>query len=1795
MLTVTVDVGAAALDHVVDAVVVGVQIAVVRDAVPVRVLGPFLGVRDTVPVRVQVLAVRLAVAVSVDRATTFGRVRDAVPVGVGEGIADAAEDRVVVVDHVGRAVAIVVRGVVEQAVAVGVQRAVAHVVDVVAGSVTRGVTRIVRVRVQVIGQRVAVGVRRRRVAVLAVAGVVVIGRVDDAVAVGVRPIGHAVVVGIGRAGSALDEVGHAVVVAVQVEEVGRAVAVRVGHQRVAAALVGVDAGHQAVAVGVGAVGHAVVVGVGVLEDLVEVAVADATFDHVVDAVVVAVQIAGVGNPVAVGVVVALDGVEDAVVVVIRVGHVRHAVAVGVDGRQGRRYADVAELGRIQVDRIGDAVAVRVVGVVDPAVVVQVQIAVAGLVDVQRGIAIAVDIAPVAVAVVVQVGRGRAAGIAEAVQTVDTVLDAVAVRVRTVDDAIVIGVEAAAATLDQVGDAVVVAVQVAQVGHAVAVAVDRRQRRTALAGVEAVQNAVAVDVQRVGLRAGIDEDHAQLVDVAQDEVVDGDRHAVRADHLRVELGAAAHAAAVVDVFAHVQAVGRVEIVPAQDQGVDGCIEGDAAGGAARAARRVPVHQEALDGGAGRDLEGRAAGRGAATGGHEVVHVQGRVEHQGLLFEDADVGALQGPDAEVGEAGLTLLAQIADVDVAAGRADGHAQGARYHRAQAVDHAVAVGVRPVDLDHVVDAVVVAVQIAAVRHAVAVRVQRAIALEQVRQAVVVVVVIVDIRHAVAVGVDLGLDGEGQDLAVLQVDVRGQVVAVVAEREEGIAAVDGRVVADDHPTQVGGAQGQRARVDAHAHLADRAGLGDLPQPLDAGDVRRAGHRRRDHGRAVVVAPEQEAAVGGEVIGVVGVGIGQGAQADGQQPVQASAGRLPLHQIGRVVATDAGHVVVEALVARVARAGPDRRPARVGVVEVGGGAGRIHVQRGRPAQREVAADALALDGRQVAVVDRHLADGTVPDLDRLVGTDLELVGGGCAVGEVAFAQLHVRSGEGLAVEDHVQPGVAQDARWLVGHVPFPAPEVGLVGHRRGRMVGPDGRGAVHVAQRRATGRLAQVRVVDAEDHQVVEARAGALVGGRAVDRTARLGAGHEGRQLETAVDAVEEQRRVEVRAGLGPLIERLASGRLGRHVVAVAALVQPGVHLATEKGRHALVGLHPELEVRQDAAGGVADAGEAEILPVAQIDHRGGRAILVLDQGDLGRRAGIEVGAVVHQQVCGRGPDRQADLHHADAADFLDPPDAAHARHRRRRREAVGRIGVAEGGRAVVVAPEHEVLVGGEGRLGLDGRQGVGVHAARDPLVQARAVVAADAGHVVVVVLIAGVGRAGPDGRPAGVDVVVVDRVAGRIDIQRHAPAQREVAVDALALGRAEVAVVDRHLTDRPVPGFDALVGADLELVRGGRAVGELALAHLHVGRGGDLAVEDHVQSGVADQARRLAGHVPFPAPDMGLARHRIGRMIVADGRGAVHVAQGLAGHRGRAQMRVVDTEDDQIVEAGARAFVGCGAEDRTARLGAGHEGRDLQSIVAAVEEQGRMEVGVGHRALVGGLAGGRLGRHVVAVAALVQPGVHRAALGRAGTVVGQHPELEVGRDAARCHRGAREAEVLAIGQVHADAEVAVGVHRERKLERRAGVEVGAAMHQQVGGADAVGNRERDRGDAAAFLDAPDAIHAGVIGHRGEAVGHVGLAEGHRAVVVAPNQEAAVGQEAPALLHGHQGIGMDAARLALVQARVVVAADAGHVVVVGGVDRRIPNRVASRVDVVALDDAGVVVDGAQRVAVLDRQVAVDAL
>ena len=206
---------------------------------------------------------------------------------------------------------------------------------------------------------------------------------------------------------------------------------------------------------------------------------------------------------------------------------------------------------------------------------------------------------------------------------------------------------------------------------------------------------------------------------------------------------------------------------------------------------------------------------------------------------------------------------------------------------------------------------------------------------------------------------------------------------------------------------------------------------------------------------------------------------------------------------------------------------------------------------------------------------------------------------------------------------------------------------------------------------------------------------------------------------------------------------------------------------------------------------------------------------------------------------------------------------------------------------------------------------------------------------------------------------------------------------------------------------------------------------------------------------------------------------------------------------------------------------------------------------------------------------------------------IGFGPKLQVAHDAARTGGRAAKGEVLPAGEVHCGAAAA------KVNLSDAGGKGGVAAHQQVFGA---GGLHHHIGDRARLLHFPNPVHAVVTTSGGEAAGGVaGAIAGHLAVIT-PEQEAVVGAEAVAVgrvaggdapqTDGHLEAAVDALGLLLRQVRSTVAADAGDVIRIAAVRRRIPHRRPSRVQIIPGGCVGIV---HVRDAILDSKVTLDLL
>ena len=496
------------------------------------VVAGLVHVRRAVVVRIQVAVVRRAVVVGVDG----GSVQVAVPSLVG--VADVV------------AVAVRVQGV-DGAVAVGVARRERVIPDLVA--IAQAVVVAVRVR--------GVGAGRNLVAVVEVVVVrVAVAEVRDRIVVGVY--GRRVQVGV--AGLVL--VAQAVVVGVEVQVVGRVVAVRIDRVRRGVRVARLVVVADRVVVAVEVVRVRVVVAVGVTRRLVQGPVAELL--AVGDRVPVGVGVVGVeavvdlhvvGQAVAVAIAahqvvcahvrVRLARVDRAVRVRVlgAVGH-RAVVRVGVlRVRAGRRIGVGHEVPRVHVrvrGRLRDAglraveqAVIVAVGVEHVRHTVSVEVAAgAGLVPVEHPVVVGVGVVGVAPDAVL-FGVGQAVVVAVRAPVV----------VRRVVGIPLVGVELAVAVriFEAVGDAAVVGVRVEGV---------RGRRRVGVGHVVAGRGVRVVGAHRdAGLRAV-----AQPVVVAVR--VEGVHQAVAVEVLgRLAFGAVEHAVVVGVRVGRVGADARLHVV------------------------------------------------------------------------------------------------------------------------------------------------------------------------------------------------------------------------------------------------------------------------------------------------------------------------------------------------------------------------------------------------------------------------------------------------------------------------------------------------------------------------------------------------------------------------------------------------------------------------------------------------------------------------------------------------------------------------------------------------------------------------------------------------------------------------------------------------------------------------------------------------------------------------------------------------------------------------------------------------------------------------------------------------------------------------------------------------------------------------------------------------------------------------------------------------------------------------------------------------------------------------------------
>ncbi len=340
----------------------------------------------------------------------------------------------------------------------------------------------------------------------------------------IRAIHQAVAIGVdhGWVVSCFNQVVDAVIVAVQVLEVGPAIAIGVGGRVLRTVVVCVELtgfrgslhiiSQTICAKALGQVDYAVIIGV----KCGDLTCAQAALVQITDTIVIAVQVEAVGYAVAVGVTTVasrelFNAIGDAVVVIIQIVGIRHTIAVIV--------GSVTKVVGSAVDHVGDAVAIAIGGVIHAAVVVHIQGRGATiLLKVGIAITIRVQVLVIRWTIVVAVGQWGAARIAETRITVDEVLDTIAVAVRAVHNAVFVGVFAWVAPFNHVVDIIVVAVQVLEIRCAIAVGVGRQGvaripkrgwlaiRRVGNAitiGVRPVHDAVAIRVSQAAFQNVID--------------------------------------------------------------------------------------------------------------------------------------------------------------------------------------------------------------------------------------------------------------------------------------------------------------------------------------------------------------------------------------------------------------------------------------------------------------------------------------------------------------------------------------------------------------------------------------------------------------------------------------------------------------------------------------------------------------------------------------------------------------------------------------------------------------------------------------------------------------------------------------------------------------------------------------------------------------------------------------------------------------------------------------------------------------------------------------------------------------------------------------------------------------------------------------------------------------------------------------------------------------------------------------------------------------------------------------------
>ncbi len=282
------------------------------------------------------------------------------------------------------------------------------------------------------------------------------------------------------------------------------------------------------------------------------------------------------------------------------------------------------------------------------------------------------------------------------------------------------------------------------------------------------------------------------------------------------------------------------------------------------------------------------------------------------------------------------------------------------------------------------------------------------------------------------------------------------------------------------------------------------------------------------------------------------------------------------------------------------------------------------------------------------------------------------------------------------------------------------------------------------------------------------------------------------VGAVEVEGRVEVHLERARVaIQRSKSRGALERVVARAALIVPtGDAPALGRSVGAGIRLQPQAEAVRDAARGGDRRRKREELARRQIDVRD--LVARASDQELSQRHPLvrrieRLVARDDEVQAGVTADRggHANRHRANCACLLRLPDARHpavGRHPARRGDERH-----EAGAGVVVAPHHEREVGRERvrvrqvgrskRAVTDRHQASRVAAGRLFLVQRRAIVTPDAGHVVV---IRRVGRHVPiDGRVIRREVVMAER---------DAVLRSEVRLDLLALRIGQRPVVEDRL-----------------------------------------------------------------------------------------------------------------------------------------------------------------------------------------------------------------------------------------------------------------------------------------------------------------------------------------------------------------------------------------------------------------------